>query len=119
LVVAGAASVVFELVESFMVGNVLTPPAGISGPGYAALWLQPVYIAVGVPMLLLGGAVPSRLGGFPARASAIVSWRSPLVLDPFRDGRQLSPVPPVNSPKSDATEIAATRPSPIAGTASP
>jgi hypothetical protein len=70
--VAGAASVVFELVESFMVGNVLTPPAGISGPGYAALWLQPVYIAVGVPMLLLGGAVPSRLGGFPARASAIV-----------------------------------------------
>jgi CubicO group peptidase (beta-lactamase class C family) len=56
-IVAGVALVIFELVESFTVGSVLTPPVGLDAAGRAALWLQPFYIAVGVAMVVLGGTL--------------------------------------------------------------
>ncbi|HEV2476070.1 MAG TPA: serine hydrolase [Candidatus Dormibacteraeota bacterium] len=59
-IVAGVALVIFELVESFTVGSLLTPPVGLDGSGRAALWLQPFYVGVGVAMVVLGGRAASR-----------------------------------------------------------
>ena len=49
-VVAGAAMVVFELVEIAVVGWTLSDP----GPSYFQSWLQLVYLVVGSAQLLLG-----------------------------------------------------------------
>jgi hypothetical protein len=48
---AGAAMVVFELVEIAVVGWTLTDPRM---GGYFQAWLQPIYLAVGSAQLLLG-----------------------------------------------------------------
>jgi len=59
---AGALLVLFELVESWVVGNVFFQPPGFIGAVYLALWLQPVYIGIGIGMILLGGRPESRSG---------------------------------------------------------
>lgn len=60
-IVAGATLVIFELVEAFAVGDLFTPPVGMSAAGDAALWLQPFYIAVGLAMILIGGRPPATV----------------------------------------------------------
>ncbi len=82
-ILAGVALVVFELVESWVVGNLFCPPPGVTGSGDAALWLQPFYVAFGLAMVLLGGrAAPiaanrspghvPRAASFPTTATAII-----------------------------------------------
>lgn len=81
-ILAGAALVFFELVQSFAVGSIFTPPVGATAVGYLAIWSQPVLVGVGVAMVVLGGRVrPSpaqksqarlpRFAAFPANAIAI------------------------------------------------
>jgi CubicO group peptidase (beta-lactamase class C family) len=54
-ILAGAALVAFELVQSFAVGSVFTPPVGATATSYMAIWSQPVLIGVGVATVVLGG----------------------------------------------------------------
>jgi CubicO group peptidase (beta-lactamase class C family) len=81
-ILAGAALVFFELVQSFAVGSVFTPPVGATAIGYLAIWSQPVLIATGVATVVLGGRLkPSpgkksrprvlQFAPFPANAIAI------------------------------------------------
>lgn len=57
---AGVLLVIFELVESWVVGNVFFQPPGFIGAVYLALWLQPVYIGIGLGMIFLGGRAAAR-----------------------------------------------------------
>jgi CubicO group peptidase (beta-lactamase class C family) len=52
---AGVLLVVYELVETQAVGNVFFPEPGFGLDISVALWLQPVYIGIGLTMILLGG----------------------------------------------------------------
>jgi hypothetical protein len=52
--VAGAAIVVFELVEAATVGSLLATPPSMPAQGYVALWLQPFYGLVGLLLVGLG-----------------------------------------------------------------
>ena len=79
-IVAGVALVIFELVESFTVGSVLTPPVGLDTAGRSALWLQPFYIGVGVAMVVIGGRRaalsrprPTRLDAWTSAASRVAA----------------------------------------------
>ena len=70
-VVAGVALVIFEFVESLAVGSLLTPPVGLDGAGHAALWLQPLYIAAGVAIVVLSGGQAAHARHRPARLDAL------------------------------------------------
>jgi CubicO group peptidase (beta-lactamase class C family) len=81
-ILAGAALVFFELIQSFAVGSVFTPPVGATAIGYVAIWSQPVFISVGVAVVVLGGRLRLSRGkksrprvfqfaAFPANAVAI------------------------------------------------
>jgi CubicO group peptidase (beta-lactamase class C family) len=67
---AGASLVIFEVVESAAVGSVFTPPPGLELHGEMALWLQPLYIAVGLAMVLLAGSPPVDMR-LPTKAIAL------------------------------------------------
>ncbi|HEX7264939.1 MAG TPA: serine hydrolase [Candidatus Dormibacteraeota bacterium] len=75
-ITAGAALVVFELVESFAVGSPLTPPVGLGVSGHVALWLQPFYIAVGLGMVVLGGLSPAGFANRPLTRFDVVTGRA-------------------------------------------
>lgn len=81
-VAAGVALVVYELAESLALGNLLTPPAGVHGIGTLLLWLQPVFVVVGLAMIVVGGRIwsygarpidahPHLVGGTAANRLAI------------------------------------------------
>jgi len=69
-ILAGAALVIFEFIEGLPVGNVFAPPVGMTQAGYVMLWSQPLYVAVGVAMVLLGGRLPALIR-LPSRGIAI------------------------------------------------
>jgi CubicO group peptidase (beta-lactamase class C family) len=74
-ITAGVALVVFELVESFAVGSIFTPPVGLDAAGHIALWLQPFYVAVGLAMVVLGGRPAcSEQRGLPRFVGAASRW---------------------------------------------
>jgi hypothetical protein len=60
-VVAGAMMVTFEVVEALAVGNLLAPPPVSNSQGSVALWLQVVYLVVGVAVATLGLRLWTRL----------------------------------------------------------
>jgi CubicO group peptidase (beta-lactamase class C family) len=66
---AGFVLVIFEFVETWVVGNVFFPPPGFGPAIYLAMLLQPVYIGVGVAMILLGGRRSASSSPNPALAS--------------------------------------------------
>jgi hypothetical protein len=61
--VAGSALIVFKLVEAFAVGNVFSPPAGIGAAAYVLVWLQPLFIAIGLAIIVLAARSNSEPSG--------------------------------------------------------
>ena len=73
-IATGASVVLYELAESFLVGSLLTPPAGVTWVGYVVLVLQLLYIAVGLALVILGGRLSSSSANRPHPLSlALVS----------------------------------------------
>jgi CubicO group peptidase (beta-lactamase class C family) len=81
-ILAGATLVFFELVQSFAVGSLFTPPVGATAIGYIAIWSQPILVGLGVATVVLGGRLALSQGlksrrralqfaRFPANAVAV------------------------------------------------
>jgi hypothetical protein len=61
--VAGSALIVFKLVEAFAVGNIFRPPPGIGATAYVLVWLQPLFIAIGLAIIVLAARSNSEPSG--------------------------------------------------------
>ncbi len=52
-VLAGAAVVIFEIVEVSVIGSLLDVPPGMPDQGYVALGMQPLFVIVGITIISL------------------------------------------------------------------